>query len=251
MAMVKAVIIDDEPHGIRSLEALIREYCPSLVLAGTAASIDDGQKLLEETQPDILFLDIEMPNGSGFELLKNIGTRKSFELIFTTAYQHYAIQAIRENALDYLLKPIYPEELITAVDKACKRIQSPQGNKEKKFDELFSRLEKLKLKRLAIPGVDEIHYVDLDHVVRLEASSNYTEIFLTGGKKHLVSRTLKDFEEQLSGAGFFRVHKAHLINIAHVDRYVRQDGGYILMKDGTSIPVSRPRRDELLRALSG
>jgi len=248
--MVKVVIIDDEPHGIQSLEALVREYCPSLELAGTANSIEEGQKLLEETSPGILFLDIEMPNGSGFELLKNIGAKKSFEVIFTTAYQHYAIRAIRENALDYLLKPIDPEELIKATEKACQRIRTSKGNNEKKLDELFSRLEKIKLRRLAIPGTEEIHYVDLDLVVRLEASSNYTEIFLSGGKKHLVSRTLKDFEEQLSEAGFFRVHKAHLINIAHVDRYVRQDGGYILMKDGTSIPVSRPRRDELLRALS-
>lgn len=249
--MVKFVIIDDEPHGIQSLEALIREYCPSLELAGTAASIEEGYKLLEETQPDILFLDIEMPNGSGFELLKNIGPGRSFEVIFTTAYQHYAIHAIRENALDYLLKPIDPEELVNAVEKACSQIQSPPDGNNEKLAKLFARLEKLKLRRLAIPGAEEIYYVDLDQVIRLEAASNYTEIFLAGGKKHLVSRTLKDFEEQLSESDFFRVHKAHLINIAYIDRYVRQDGGYLLMKDGTSIPVSRPRRDGLLRALSG
>ena len=247
--MVKIVIIDDEPHGIQSLEALIREYCPSLELAGTADSIEEGYKLLEETQPDILFLDIEMPNGSGFELLKNIGSGRSFEVIFTTAYQHYAIRAIRENALDYLLKPIDPEELLKAVEKACRQIQSPGENSER-LSRLFARLEKFKLNRLAIPGAEEIYYVDLDQVIRLEAASNCTGIFLADGKKHLVSRTLKDFEEQLSESDFFRVHKAHLINIAYIDRYVRQDGGYVLMKDGTSIPVSRSCRDDLLRALS-
>jgi two-component system LytT family response regulator len=247
--MAKAIIIDDEPHGIHSLEILLKEYCPAIQFAGSATSIEAGQKLLEEKQPDILFLDIEMPSGSGFELLKNIGPARSFQVIFTTAYQHYAIRALRENALDYLLKPVDPQELILAVAKASERIRS-SGEKEKNsLAELFSKLEKIRSKRLAIPNAEEILYVDLDLVVRLEAASNYTEVFVEGGKKHLVSRTLKEFDDQLSSSGFFRVHKAHLVNLHHVDRYVRQDGGYLLMKDGTTVPVSRPRKEELLRAL--
>lgn len=247
--MIKALIVDDEQASIDLLKWLVAEYCPDISSVQTARSVQDAVPLIRSFQPDIVFLDIQMPHQNGFELLTNIDNW-NFEVIFTTAYNEFAIQAIRFSALDYLLKPIDEAELKKAVERyKVKRIYAPAGQiLFRNFMQNIAQGNREKFK-LALADASEIKYVQIDEIIRLQAESNYTHIFLTGNKVFISAKTLKEYDEMLEGQRFLRVHKSHLVNPAHIQAYDRQ--GILQMSDNSKVEVARRKKDFLQQALAG
>jgi two-component system, LytTR family, response regulator len=247
--MIKALIVDDEQASIDLLKWLVMEYCPDISSVQSARSVKDAVPLIKSFQPDIVFLDIQMPHQSGFDLLTNIDNW-NFEVIFTTAYNEFAIQAIRFSALDYLLKPIDESELKKAVERyKVKRIYAPAGQiLFRNFIQNISQGSREKFK-LALADASEIKYVQIDEIIRLQAESNYTHIFLTGNKVFISAKTLKEYDEMLEGQRFLRVHKSHLVNPAHIQAYDRQ--GILLMSDNSKVEVARRKKEFLQQALAG
>ena len=247
--MIKALIVDDEQASIDLLKWLVMEYCPDITAVQMARSVKDAVPLIKSFQPDIVFLDIQMPHQSGFDLLTNIDNW-NFEVIFTTAYNEFAIQAIRFSALDYLLKPIEETELKKAVERyKVKRIYAPAGQiLFRNFIQNISQGSREKFK-LALADASEIKYVQIDEIIRLQAESNYTHIFLTGNKVFISAKTLKEYDEMLEGQRFLRVHKSHLVNSVHIQAYDRQ--GILLMSDNSKVEVARRKKEFLQQALSG
>ncbi|MCA6362660.1 MAG: response regulator transcription factor [Bacteroidetes bacterium] len=243
-----AIIVDDEKTGAEALLLLLKKYCPEIQVLSLIHHAPDAAAEIRRLKPDILFLDIEMPFLNGFEVIKHVQDM-NFALIFTTAWDHYALQAVRHSAIDYLLKPIDPEDLVASVDKASKRNHL---HFRTAIETLTAELKSpSQVKRLAIPNQDSIVFVDWSQIIYLEADSNYTHIYTTSGKKHTVSRTLKEYDEQLDTNQFFRVHNTFLINLSHVEKYIKGDGGYVLMSNGNSIDVARRKKNELLQLLTG
>jgi two-component system, LytTR family, response regulator len=247
--MIKALIVDDEQASIDLLKWLVGEYCPDITSMQSARSVQDAMPLIKSFQPDIVFLDIQMPHQSGFDLLTNIDNW-NFEVIFTTAYNEFAIQAIRFSALDYLLKPIDETELKKAIERyKVKRIYAPAGQiLFRNFIQNISQGSREKFK-LALADASEIKYVQIDEIIRLQAESNYTHIFLTGNKVFISAKTLKEYDEMLEGQRFLRVHKSHLVNPAHIQAYDRQ--GILLMSDNSKVEVARRKKEYLQQALAG
>lgn len=247
--MLKALIVDDEEAGVESLKLLLKKYCPSVTVAATANSVNEAEEKASSVSPDVIFLDIAMPFANGFELLKRL-KNKNFSVVFTTAYNEYALKAIKHNALDYLLKPIDSDELIEAVKK-CEEKQAGGPPDMKKIENLMSALaQSQKAQKLPVPTLDEIQYIDIDNIMRMEADSNYTHIYLADKQKLTSSKTLKDYEQMLTGQKFFRVHKTHIINLGYVRKYIKGEGGYVVMADGASVEVSRQKKAELLALLT-
>ncbi|MEO6668345.1 MAG: LytTR family DNA-binding domain-containing protein [Ferruginibacter sp.] len=245
--MLKAVIIDDEAKGRLALKEKLKRYCPEIEIAAEAANGIDGIEIIELNQPQIIFLDIEMPAMNGFEMLNNI-SNKNFHIIFTTAYDQYAIKAIKYAAFDYLLKPVDIEELKTAVSK----IGSKENLQTKNQIELLQQnmqQPKKHLHKLAIPTLDGLLFYDLSEVIHLEANSNYTFIHFANKTKILTSKTLKDFEEMLPEDIFFRTHHSHLVNLNYIKRYIKGDGGQIELQNGTYVDVSRRKKEEFMKAI--
>ncbi|MGQ0740136.1 MAG: LytR/AlgR family response regulator transcription factor [Bacteroidota bacterium] len=244
--MHRAIIIDDEQKGIIALKQKLIDYCPGIELAGEANSGREGIQLIEQLHPDIVFLDIEMPGMDGFEMLKKISAR-NFHIIFTTAYDHYAIKAIKFAAFDYLLKPVDIEELKQAVEKiANTRPQSQVKKLEVLEQNLFTSPA---LNKIAIPTLEGLLFFDLKDITYLEAHSNYTEIHFINHQKLVASRNLKEFEELLPSDMFFRPHHSHIINLNFIKRYIRGDGGQIELQNGTRVSVSRRKKEEFLKAI--
>jgi len=242
---LRTIVVDDEPDARGFITSIATEYCPSVDIVGTAGDIREGVDRINGLKPDLVFLDVEMPHGTGFDLLTEFPD-KDFDVIFITAFNHYAIQAIRFSAVDYILKPININEFIAAVDKVVKKraVSSDRGN-----DNVKALLENLRTgmpSRLAIPTSDGMEYINPKEIIRLEAERSYSWFFITGNRKILVSRHLKEFQELLDDRYFFRPHNSHLINLKYVKKFIRRDGGYIEMMDGASIPVSRTRRELFL-----
>jgi two-component system, LytTR family, response regulator len=249
--MINAIIIDDEVNGAESLQLLLTKYCKSdVIINAVCNSSKEGYAKIQELKPNLVFLDIQMPHMNGFELLAQLPNR-DFQVIFTTAYDDYAIQAFKVNAIDYLLKPVDPQDLMQAVQKALTKIRKNAllgGNIDKLLKEL--KQQHFQLKKLAIPASDGVTFVELDEIPRIEADSNYTTIFTTQGKKYIVAKTLKEYEELLEGYNFLRVHSSTLINLRHVEKYIRGDGGFVIMKDGSQVEVSRRKKHELVERLN-
>ena len=247
--MIKAMIVDDEQSSIDLLQWLMGQFCPDITAIKTARSVQESIPLIHSFKPDILFLDIQMPHQSGFDLLTNID-KWDFEVIFTTAYNEFAIQAIRFSALDYLLKPVDEAELRKAVERyKAKRIYAPAGQLLfRNFIQNISNSNKNKFK-LALAGANEVKYVQLDEIIRLQAESNYTRIFLADKKVFVSAKTLKEYDEILQGHQFLRVHKSHLVNPAHIRSYEKQ--GMLIMSDGAEVEVARRKKEFLQQALSG
>lgn len=243
--MIRAVIIDDEQNGVEALRTLLHNYCPTVTVTGTADNIQSAHKLLTADLPDLVFLDIEMPYGNAFELL-NMLAPVHFETIFVTAFDNYALNAIKYSALDYLLKPVNIKELQQAVQKATERIQSK--NITRRIDTLLFNLQAPKTTphRLALPTLDGFVFIDSALIIRLESSNNYTNIYLNKSPKLLIAKPLKEFEELLDSKRFSRVHNSHIINHDFVKKYHRGRGGYIEMEDGAMIEVSIRKKDEFL-----
>ena len=243
--MIRTIIIDDEPNNIETLKQLLVKYCPLIELVGNAENIRTGQALILNTQPDLVFLDIEMPFGNAFELLNNLSP-VNFEIIFVTAFDNYAINAIKYSALDYLLKPVNIKELQNAVQKAAERIKTK--NITTKIDTLLFNLSVSKpvLQKVALPTLDGLVFVNINELVWLEARGSYTFVYMQDQQKIMVSRTLKEFEDILPFETFSRVHQSYIINHHFIKKYNRGRGGTIEMEDGTTIEVSMRKKDEFL-----
>ncbi len=243
--MLTAIIIDDEAKGRMALKQKLLDYCEEIQWAGEAENGIEGIKLIEKIHPDIVFLDIEMPRMDGFEMLHRL-PEKNFHIIFTTAYDQYAIKAIKYAAFDYLLKPIDIEELKIAVSKIHSR---PQIHTGKKLELLDQNLLKNNFNKIAISTLEGLLFFNISDIIHLEANSNYTTIYFTNRPKLLASRTLKDFEELLPTDIFFRTHHSHLINLNYIKRYIKGDGGQIELQNGNYVDVSRRKKEEFLNAI--
>lgn len=246
---IKAIIVDDELGARESLSKMIEKNCKSIEIVAKADSMANAFMEITTHQPDLVFLDIEMPNGNAFDLLEKF-KEINFNIIFTTAYDHYAIKAIKFSAIDYILKPIDPEELM----KAVTRYESQVNNKnslDKKFKTLLSNVKpENKLKKVGIPDGDGLIFINLADIIRCDSDGNYTYFILTSGKKIIASRTLGEYEQMFIDDNFFRVHRSHLINLEHVKKYIKGEGGYVIMSDNSQVEVSRRNKNEFLEKLS-
>jgi two-component system LytT family response regulator len=247
--MLKAIVVDDEHKSCENLKILLEDFCTNIKVVQMAHSVADAIIAIQEHQPDVVFLDIQMQKETGFDLLKKI-SNIDFEVIFTTAYSEYAIDAIRFSAIDYLLKPIDIGELKAAVDKLSKK----SSNKliSQKVDILMQNFksENAENYRLAISDSDGITFVNINEIIYCEGSSNYTNFYLQNGKKHIVPKTLKEYEELLSNYNFFRIHNSYLINLKEVKKYFRGDGGYVEMSNTDKLDVSKRKKEFFLKKIS-
>lgn len=241
-----AVIVDDEKHCRDVLALLLQKHCPTVNLVASCSDGHSAVEAIEMHHPDIVFLDIEMPGMSGFDMLEACRFT-NFEVIFTTAYNEYAIKAIRHNALDYILKPIDKDELIQAVG----RMQHVKPAKEaSRVDNFIDYLARQKMgDRIALPTSDGLQILQSEEIWYCESEGGYTRFYLTNGKISLISKTLKEVEDVLEAKGFCRVHHSYLINLRYVQKYVRGDGGEVIMANGKNIPVSRNKKQEFLNFL--
>jgi len=238
--MKKALIIDDENRTRDLIAKMINSFGFDIEAIPAGENVQSGIKAIDELNPDIVFLDIQMPDGTGFDVLKSV-KNKNFEVIFITAHEEFAIKAIKFSALDYLLKPIDPEELRAAVEKAIKAVDGKK--EESQFEALQNNIQPNQKRRLVLKTQESVYVVELDEIIRCEADRNYTSFFLVGGKKILVSKTLKEYETLLSSHNFLRVQQSHLINLDYVDRYDKGSGGSVVMKDGSEVPLSPAKRE--------
>jgi two-component system LytT family response regulator len=245
--MLKAVIVDDEPFCCTSLVTLLERYCPEVKVVEICRSGEDGLIAIREKNPQIVFLDIEMPGMSGFEMLEKLSTI-NFEIIFTTSYDQYAIKAIHLSALDYLLKPVDREELQRAVQKLIQRSHYPLPQQ---LEILLQRVHQpvSLTQKIALPSMEGLQMIDVNSIIYCASDSNYTTFILKNKQKIIVSRTLKEIEEMLEEYSFLRVHNSYLINLNEIDKYVKGEGGYLVMSDGSTIDVSRSRKEMLLNKL--
>jgi len=249
--MIKAVIIDDEKDSIDTLKWKLENYCPDVNVISSFEKPADGVSYLKKNPVDLLFLDIEMPMLTGFDVLEELGRDIPFDIIFITAYDNFGIQAVKFSALDYLLKPVQNKELKEAIDKHLKKSQ--QKIPSEQIDLLLNNVQaerKGKRGRIALASKESIEFVDPNDIVVCEANSNYTNVYLVEGRKRVISKTLKDFEEMLIQFDFFRPHNSHLINLGRVKEFIRGDGGYLVMENKMKIPVSKNRKEELMQLLS-
>ena len=249
--MINVVIIDDEQDAINSIELIINEYCSNAQVIGTASSATEGRAVILNKKPDLVFLDIEMPRGNGFDLLEMLPER-NFEIIFITAYNNFAIKAFKYSAIDYILKPIDIDEFIEAMDRAEQRILQYKKEPVKgdnKYDLLLENIKTNRPTKIMVPTSEGHIYIEIVNISRIEAEGSYSMLYLADDKKILVSKNLKEFENMLSDNHFFRPHNSHLINLEQVKKYVVKDGGYIEMADETIVPISRRRKESFIEKM--
>jgi two-component system LytT family response regulator len=245
--MIKAIIIDDERHSCDAMKMLLDKCCPQIQIAAVCYSANEGLTKINEQKPDLIFLDIEMPHMNGFQMLEQL-TTIDFEIIFTTSYDQYAITAFKFSALDYLLKPVDREELEKAVQKVSKKINPPISQQ---LEILLQKINQpaTRVQRIALPTMQGLEFVPVEFIIHCTSSNNYTEFFLKDKKKLLVSRTLKEVEDMLADHSFLRVHNSHIVNLNTITRYVKGEGGYLVLEDGSTIDVSRSRKELLMQKL--
>lgn len=244
--MHKVLIIDDENRTRQLIANMIDSFGYDVETIPEGENVESGIKAIEKHNPDIVFLDIQMPDGTGFDVLRSID-KKNFVVIFITAHEEFAIKAIKFSALDYLLKPVDPTELEAALKKAIQAVQ--EEGESTQFEALQKNINPHEKRRLVLKTQESVHVVDLDDIIRCEADRNYTSFFLTNNKKILVSKTLKEYETLLSGHNFLRVQQSHLININYVERYDKKNGGAVVMKDGSEVPLSPAKREVFFQTL--
>ena len=246
--MLTAIIIDDETSSRNSLKQKLTHHCPEIEIIGECENAESGIKMLTNKKPDMVFLDVEMPRMNGFTMLQQL-PHKNFEVIFITAYDHYAIKAIKFSALDYLVKPIAIEDLKAAIEKAAQKRKQSQRNE--RLELLLENLitDKKELQRIAIPSMEGLQFVETGHIIYLEANSNYTCFHLTNGNKVTVAKTLKDFEELLPATIFMRIHHSYIINKNLVKKYIKGEGGQVVMSNDTLLDVARRKKEEFMRVM--
>lgn len=241
--MLRTLLLDDEPNSIALLRHLMANHCPELEIVGAYTDAYEGLAAIRRDRPELVFLDIEMPKLNGFELLNQCQPLQ-FKVIFTTAYNQYAVRAFKYSALDYLLKPIAEEELVAAVRKAA---ASPVLPDLRQYDVLqqFNPLRQAQPQKMVIPTLEGLIFIDITDVIHADSDGSYTRVWLAGGESILVSKSLKEVEEMLHFDFFYRAHHSHLINLQHIKKYLRADGD-VLMSNGRTVPVARSKRQEFL-----
>lgn len=244
--MKKVLIIDDENRTRELIARMIDSFGLDVETIPEGENVQSGIEAIEKHQPDIVFIDIQMPDGTGFDVIRAI-ENKTFEVIFITAHEEFAIKAIKFSALDYLLKPVDTTELKAALEKAIETVDDKKEPSQ--FEALQSNIQPTEKRRLVLKTQESVHVVELDQIIRCEADRNYTSFFLKDNKKILVSKTLKEYETLLSAHNFLRVQQSHLINIDYVDRYDKKNGGAVVMKDGSEVPLSPAKRDLFFKRL--
>ena len=246
--MMRAIVVDDERSGREMLVSLLQRSVPELEVVAVADSVASARTIIREEKPALIFLDIELGDGTGFDLLASLDS-VDFDVIFVTAYDHYAIQALRCAAVDYLLKPVDPEALREAVTRAMAHASTRQST-DQRLQLLFEQLRTPRSERLALPTSEGYLFVQIADIIRCESSSNYTTFHLVNNRSVMVSHTLGEYEAILSEHGFFRVHHSSLVNINRMERYVKGKGGYVVMSDGSQVDVSVRRKERFLETLS-
>ena len=247
MEALRAVIVDDNVNSLQNLQQKIEEFCPDLRVVGVSQSPEEAVGLIRQLHPDVLFLDIEMPRMNGFRMLDELA-EYDFDVIFTTAYNHYAVDAIRISAFDYLTKPIAIRDLQQAVERLT---QVRVNNTRQQFEVLKQSVTGVKSQedRIAVPTGEGLEFIAIRPITRIESSSNYSRLYFEDGKSLVVTRLLKDFESLLTPYDFFRVHHSHLVNLKQIRRYIRGEGGQVVMLNGEVIDVARRKKEEFLKLL--
>jgi two-component system LytT family response regulator len=242
----KAIVIDDEQNAVVNIELILKEFCPDIELVGSATSPVEGLKLINELNPDILFLDIEMPGMNGFELLNSLPNR-NFDVIFVTAYNQYAIEAFKVNAIDYILKPVNIQDLIASVNKLVNSRKANESQ-DSKIEQLLQSMTGKQKTKLPIAGLEGIEYIDMDEIIHIEADGGYSDIYLED-RKITTSKNLKEIQNKLDMTKFFRTHNSHIVNLEHVKKFSTREQ-YAEMSNGSQVPVSRRSKDEFLQTMS-
>ena len=240
--MISIAVIDDEPKARETIINILALGNFETKLVGEADSVQSAFELISLQSPDVVLLDINLPDGNGFDLLKKF-EKINFKIIFITAHEEYAIQAFKFSAVDYILKPIRAAELFAAIEKASESFNKKET--VQKISALLSNLEKLK--KIVLKTAESIHIINVSQIIRCEADVNYTKFYLENGEKLLVSKPLKEYDELLGRNGFFRTHQSHLVNLDHILRYDKTDGGYLILDDKSMVPVSTRKKEELFR----
>ena len=247
--MVRCVLIDDENNSLEMMEWLIKTYCPQVSIDAMCNSSEKGIEAIKKYKPDVVFLDIEMPHMNGFDMLEQFD-KLFFDVVFCTAYDQFAIRAFKYSALNYLLKPVDPADLQETIRRLEEKKSSPSKEQIEMLLQNIRSNTKPVVQRIALTTNDGMIFVSTQDILYCEAESNYTYVVLKGGKKVLVSKVLKDIDETLSGNDFCRIHNSYLININHIKKYVRGDGGYVIMENDVTISISRSRRHEFMELFS-
>ncbi|HET7119101.1 MAG TPA: LytTR family DNA-binding domain-containing protein [Hanamia sp.] len=248
MEPLKAILVDDELPSLQNLQQKLGEFCPDISVVAMARKPEEAIQLIEHHQPDVIFLDIEMPRMNGFKMLEEI-KEKNFDIVFITAYNHYAIDAIRISAFDYLVKPVAIKDLQNSVNRLINnhRHQMPEKIDVLRHNLSNSRTQNDKITIVTNEGVD---FYEINQIIRIESSSNYSKIHFKDGKVLLVTKLLKDFEEILTPYRFYRIHNSHLINLSYIKKYLRGDGGQVIMQNDEIIDVARRKKEEFLKLIS-
>ena len=246
---LRAVIVEDEKHSRETLKNLLQEFCVDISIEGMAASVSEAISTIKAVQPDVVFLDIELQSGTGFDVLSQLKSI-NFEVIFTTAFEQYAIKAVKFSSLDYLLKPIDLEELQSAVEKA--RESKNQVVYKKQLETLMHNLkqQKPKLNKICLATSDGFEFIEVNDILYCKAEGSYTAFSLKNSEKLLVSKHLKEYENLLLEQDFMRVHNSFLINLKEVKKYVKADGGYIIMNNGDTVSISRSKKEDFIHVMS-
>lgn len=239
--------MDDEQHNVNILSQMLIKNHPEIEITGTANSAEEARSLIHQVKPDLVFLDVKMPVENGFDLLESL-SEINFEVVFVTAFDKYALKAIKFCAIDYLLKPIAPKDLETALSRV--RQVFHERNQNKRLMHLLDNLKSdARPQKIALPTANELHFVEVDKIIRCQAENNYTHFYLDNGCSVLVSKTLKEWDELLSDYGFIRTHQSHLINKQYVKAYVKKEGGYLAMMDGSQVSISKQRKEGVLESI--
>jgi two-component system, LytTR family, response regulator len=249
MELLKAILIDDELSSLQNLQQKLVEFCPDVEIIGATQKPEEAILLIRQHKPDVIFLDIEMPRMNGFRMLDELG-EYDFDIIFTTAYNHYAVDAIRISAFDYLMKPVAIKDLQGAVERLAKHRQLQTKDKLEVLKQSLSP-NRSQDEKIAVPTNEGLEFIPIKNILHIESSSNYSKIFFLEGKSILVTKLLKDFEDLLLPYQFFRVHNSHLINLKYIKKYIRGEGGQVIMQNGDVIDVSRRKKDEFLKLIVG
>ena len=245
--MIRCVIVEDEEMARNVLKSLLAQYCKDVMVCAEADDVVSGKTIIEAYRPDLVFLDIEMPGGSGFKLLNSIGNI-NFETIFITAYEQFAIKAIRHDALDYLLKPVDPKELVAAVEKV--KETKLKKSLERQYDNILKNLnpDQLVVRKISLSTSDKIHLIDVDNIIRCESDNYYTIIYFKDGSNLMVTKTLKEIEQTLEEFGFVRTHKSHLVNLRSIMNFIK-DEMMVVMEDGVKVPVSKRKKESIMEVI--
>ncbi len=250
--MITAVIIDDDSNLRNGLKTLLALYASDIVIIGEADSIDSGFKAIDTFKPQVVFLDIQLNDGTGFDILEQLAAKNgktTSHIVFITAHEQYAIKAFRFSALDFLLKPVDPDELKIVIGKIHSVLE--KNNDYAHIDLLLENIRKKvdNFKRIALSNSDGMHLFEISDIIRCESEDNYTKFYIKNSKPILISKTLKEYEELLTEHGFVRVHQSHLINLAYLKSYIKKDGGYLIMSDNSNIPISQRKKEQLQEIL--